>query len=643
MSSKNTKRYWIFGSSLAGIFILLAALIAANIILGGLRWRLDLTEEKLFTLTDGTRRILENLESPVTLKLFFSERSSDVPLPLKNFARQVSELLKEYQLAAGGRIILETYDPRPDSEAEEWAERYGLAGQNLSLFGAGDTTLYCGLVAVKGDFHATIPFIDPRHEELLEYSITRLITRVALARKPVLGLMSSLPVMGVRSFPYAMPGQARPRSQPPWVAFQNLAEDYEIHHVDMETEAIDAAIDALLLIHPKNLTATTQFAIDQFILGGGRLLAFIDPLCLVDAAQQEDSMNLHGPANPRSDLGRLLEAWGVEYAPDKILADMRATTRIQQGHNQVEDSPVFLSLRETNIDGQDTLTANLKTLILPCAGAFSGQGVEGLSVSSLLVSSEQSQLINALLAQSGAENLRREFQPGGQRLSLALRLQGIFPTAFPDGKPAGGPEENAPPAPPAAALQQSRQPTTVILVADVDLLGDQFAVQELSFFGQRVFQPINDNLNFFFNALEQMAGSVDLASVRCRGRFERPFDRVLALQHEAQQRWFLQERALQEKLDATRQRLEALQASKDQTQRYILSPEQEEEINRFKEDQIRTQAELKKVRQHLRQGIESLGVIVKAINIALMPALIILAGTAFGWSRRRRQKQRAQN
>lgn len=647
-TAAQSRRLWGLSGNIIGILVLLATLFAANIILGTLRLRVDLTEDKIFTLSEGTHGVLKKLDAPITLKLFFSEHAANAPMPLKSFARQVLDLLREYQLAAGGNILLETYDPLPDSDAEEWAERYGLAGQNLSLLGGPDATMYFGLVAVKGDVNLAIPFIDPRAETLLEYNITRLIARVANPRKPSVGVMSSLAVLGVQSFPYAMPGQALPQSQPPWVIFQNLADDYEIRPIAMDVDQIPADIDALIMVHPKNLSEQTQFAIDQFVLWGGRLLAFLDPLCLADAANADPAM-ARGASKPSSDLGKLLEAWGINYASDLVLLDMEASTRIRQSDNAVEDSPVFLSLREGNIDAQHIITANLQSLILPCAGAFTANETSDHNVNSLLVSSEQSQLVNSMSAPMGAEALRRDFNPGLKRRNIALSLQGNFKTAFPEGRPKAKLDletndqntdsDQDKSETPLEALEASAQPTSIILVADVDMLFDQFAVQELSFFGQRVFQPINDNINFFINALEQLAGSTDLAQVRCRGRFERPFDRVLVLQHAAQKRWLLQERTLQEKLDATRQRLEALQSQKDKNQRYILSPEQEQEINSFKQEQIKTLAELKKVRKNLREGIEQLGVIVKVINIALMPILVILAGVGLGLYRRRQTKQ----
>jgi len=638
-----TRQLWKFTGSLIGLLAILAILIAANILLCRVRVRADLTEEKLYTLSEGTRTVLKSLDGPVTLKFFFSGGGAETPMPLKNFARQVEDLLKEYELASGGKLKIETYDPEPDSDAEEWAQRYGLAGEQLGIM---DLVLYMGLVAVQGDTHAILPFLDPRNEERLEYDITRMIVRVANPKKPVVGIMSSLPVMGVRSFPYALPGQPRPKNQPPWAAFQDLNKDCEVRQLPADANAIDPAIDVLIVVHPKNAPEKTFYAIDQFVLHGGRLLAFIDPLCMADAMMnQEAAMGMM--ARPMSDLGPLTAAWGITYDPGKVVADITASTRVQRGDNTIEDNPMFLNLRNLNINGKDIITSALESMILPAAGSFSGTGAEGLSVGSLLVSSEQSALISAMAAQMGAEAIRREFQSGLKRLNLAIRLQGKFKTAFPQGRPKAkpGPDKNDPakePAEPedtAPALKESAKAGMVILVADADMLYDAFTVQEMPIFGQRVFQPMNDNINFFANAVEQLSGNAALAEIRARGRFDRPFDRVQELQREAQQRWMAQERALQEQMNATQARLESLQSNKDKTQRYILSAEQEQEISQFKQQQIKIQRELKQVRKNLREGIEALGVKVKVINILAVPVLVCLAGLAFGWHRRRSVKR----
>lgn len=643
MSNTGSKLIWKISGGALGLVALLAILVAANVILGNLSFRKDLTEDKVFTLSEGTRNLLKKLDAPVTVKFFLSRSSPTMPMPLKTFAQQVEDLLKEYRLAGSGRVIVEIYDPKPDSDAEEWAQRYGIGGQTISPT---EPPVFCGLVAVKGDAYEAMPFIDPRQEELLEYNISRMIARVAVAKKPVLGVMSSLPVMGVRSFPYAMPGQPRPKNQPPWMAFQDLGKDYDVRQVALTADKIEPDISVMIVIHPKKLSDKTLFALDQFVLRGGRLLAFVDPLCICEA-MNPDQAPMPDRSSPSSNLDKLTEAWGLKYEADKVVADLEAATSVRRNDNSVDESPVFLSLRQENIDGKDVITASLEALILPGAGAFTGTGTQALNIGSLLVSSSQSQLINNMTAQFGSEQIRREFQAGLKRMNLAVRLQGRFKTAFPEGAPKEAEtdkskEKDQPAEEPKKAeepaLKESSVPTSVILVADADLLFDMFAVQELNMFGMRAFQPLNDNINFFVNAVDNLAGSADLASIRTRGRFDRPFDRVIALQRQAQEKWLLKERALQKEIETTRDRLESLQRQKDKNQKFILSPEQEEEIKRFRQEQIKTQRELKQVRKNLREGIEELGVVVKAVNILLIPVLVAAAGLAFAWYRRAKTK-----
>ncbi|MDD5483401.1 MAG: Gldg family protein [Kiritimatiellae bacterium] len=638
MKQTGLKWIWKMSGGALALLALLVILIALNIIMGGFYFRKDLTEEKVFTLSEGTLNLLKKLDAPVTLKYFFTRSAAATSVPLKTFARQVEDLLNEYRLAADGKIVVEIYDPEPDSDAEEWAERYGLSGQTLDLAGP---AVYCGLAAVKGDAVETIPVLDPRSEELLEYNITRMIARAANPKKPVVGVMSSLPVMGVRAFPYAMPGQPRPQNQPPWAVFQDLGRDYEVRSLPAGAEHLDPDMDLVILIHPKNLSDKTLFALDQFVLRGGRLMAFIDPMCLCEAMLGDASPDL---SRPFSDLNKLTDAWGIKYEGDKVVADLEAATRVRLNNNALDENPAFLTLRRENIDGQNVITAPLESLILPGAGAFTGAGAAELRVESLLVSSPQSQLVNSFAARLGSEAIRRDFQPGLKKMNLALRLHGRFKTAFPEGAPPAAsaaddkeqkPGESKEEAP---ALKESEKETTVILVADADLLYDAFAVQELNVFGARVYQPMNDNINFFFNAVDYLAGSEDLARIRSRGRFERPFDKVLALQRSAQEKWLLKERELQSQLESTRERLESLQRQKDKNQKYILSPEQEEEINRFRQEQLKTQRELKQVRKNLREGIERLGGKVKILNILLVPVLVAGAGLIFAWRRSARTR-----
>lgn len=635
---KISKKLWITGSGVFSFLVVAFMAIAVNVIVSNISLRKDLTEEKLYELSDGTHDILKKLDVPVTLKFFFSGSNPEIPVYLKNYARRVEDLLREYELAGKGNVLIEKYDPKPDSDAEEWAQKYGVAGQSLGFMGP---TLFLGLVASLGDTEAVLPVLDPRTENLLEYNITRMITRVAHPEKPVIGVISSLPVLGRKRSPYPMPGQPPP--QPAWFAFADLRQDYDVREISTPVEEIEEEIDALILVHPKDLSDGSLYAIDQFVLRGGRLLAFLDPMSVTEAETQ--TMPQMRFSAKSSNIEKLLDAWGVSFDPAKVVADLKASSRLRAADNRIEENPVWLSLRKSHFNADDILTAHIESIMMPYAGSFSAEDSEDVKITTLISSSESSDLIDAMTAQFGSDEIRRQFKGGLISLDLAIRLHGKLKTAFPDGRPETGEsddegtkdDEKKPDTAP-AGLTESAGTSTVVLVGDADMLYDRFCVQEVNFFGFKAHQPINDNLTLFVNIVEQIAGSASLVSIRTRGKTERPFDVVLDLQRRAQDRYMEEENRLQAKLQEAQQRLNELQARKDEKQRFILSPQQQREIRNFQEQVTVMKKELKLVRRKLREDIENLGIKVKLINILLMPALVSVAGVGFGLYRRRRTR-----
>ena len=620
------------GSGLAGLALVLVILVAANVILGNLRVRADLTEEKLYTLSDGTRELLRRLDEPVTLKFFFSRSFAGVPMPLKLHARQVEDILHEYRIASQGKVTVENYDPKPDSDAEEAALRYGLSGQPVEMFGP---PAYFGLVAVAGDVEGAIPVIDPRAESLLEYNITRLIYRVTHPEQPVIGVMSSLPVLGDAQPEF---GMRPPERNGPWLAFREIQQDYDLRRVEMGAVEIPEDMQALILVQPRDLSRETLFAIDQFVLRGGHLLAFVDPLNVAERETAPDPMRRPQADSP---LEPLFRAWGVSYAPDEIVADMKAVTRLGGAGGRVEESPVFLTIGPDHINGDDIVTAQLSALMLPFAGAFKVDAPDGLAATPLIESSDVADTVATLLAEMGSQAVNRQFEAEPMPLTMAVRLTGAFPTAFPGGPPEAADEdgeEEDDAVPPEGGDFLTEGKSTVILVADADLITDRFCVEELNFFGTRAFRPLNDNIHFFGNAVEQMAGSSHLIGIRSRGEFIRPFTRVDALEQEARRQWQEKEQLLVEKLQETRRQLSQLQSDESQGQQMILSPRQEAAIERFREEELRINRELKDVRRNLRRDIERLGLKVKIANITLMPLLIAAAGIVYGLMRRHKHR-----
>ena len=611
--------------------VLIAAVIAsANLILSNLPLRIDLTGEKLYTLSSGSKAVLGKLDEDVTLKFYFSASSAEMPMAIKTYATQVKNLLKEYELAGGGRVVLESYDPKPDSDAEEWAQRYGVEPQNVNPFGQ---PVYFGLVAVCGDREETLAAVSPRSESTLEYDITRLVTRVAWPERPVVGLMTSLKgVLGQQPNQMMMMQGMRP--QPGWAAFTELQKDYDLREISAEAESIDDDVKALVVLHPKNLSEKTLFAIDQFVIRGGRLIACVDPMSVMDlmsSRQQQNPMMMQQPgADGPSTLGKLFDAWGVGFDTSKLACDLAAATKLNAGNGRAEENPAFLSLDKENMAAGDLVVADLTQVMFPFAGALTWAKTDGLVFEPLITTSaDHACLVPRESAQFGMGAMMRDLKPDGVKRTLAARITGTFKTAFPKGPDYVEGSTNAAPAVTASGKG------AVVVFGDSDFLADQFCVQVMnSIFGQ-IAQPINDNLVLFSNMIEQYAGREELIGVRSRGKSNRPFVKVDELEAKAMAKWQAKQMAFEEELQATRQRLMALQKEKSGNDRMILSREQQEEISKLRKAQADTSRQLKNVRKELTSGIDSLGTLLKVLNILVVPLLIVAFGIFRGIRRRR--------
>lgn len=631
MATTSFKR---FTAGALGLACLLVIIGAVYVIVANLRIRADLTAEKLYTLSKGSRELLGKLPKDVTLKFYFSRSSAEMPMALKTYADQVCDLLKEYAIAGGGRLVLEEYDPKPDSDSEEWAQRYGVEPQQTSPFGQ---PVYFGLVAVSGSSQQVLAGFNPRTEATLEYDVTRLITRVAWPEKPVVGVMSSLKVLGEQPNPMMM--MQRPRQKPDqgWAVFQELRKDYIVQEIEMEAETIPQEITTLIVIHPKNLTDKALFALDQFVLRGGRLIALVDPFSIADFnanAQQQNPMMMQmgggGQAGP-STLGKLFTTWGVTFDTSKVIADLSVATKLNAGNGRVEDNAAFLSLTPANTTKDDLLTAQLSQVMLPFSGCFEFVENKDIKVTPLfLTSKDNACLVDQMNVQMGMAAMRAQLKPDGVQRTLAARLQGTFKTAFPNGYAEAG-ATNAP----VKGLTTGKG--NVMLFADTDFISDPFCVQVVQSLFGNIAQPINDNMTLFGNSVEQLAGRQELIGVRARGNFNRPFIRVDRLEAAAMKKWQAEEERLQQRLTETQQRLNELQQQKKGAERMILSREQQAEIAQFRKLQADTSKQLKNVRKNLNRDIEQLGLKLKLINIALIPLIVICFGIGRGLQRRKQR------
>ncbi|MGQ7817618.1 Gldg family protein [Metapseudomonas furukawaii] len=601
----------------AGLLLIALAFLAFNLFAGLTltNARLDLTEQKLYTISDGTKKILGELDEPINLYFFYSDKTAKDLVVLRNYARRVEEMLKAYERAADGRIRLHIIDPEPFSEDEDKAAEFGL--QAVPLQQGGDQ-VYFGLAGTNGvDDTQIIPFFPLDQEEFLEYEISRLVQGLAKPERPVVGVLSGLQLNGGFDMMSRQP-------TPPWMVMEEVRQLFQIESLKADVDQIPDKVSVLLLVHPKNLPQQTLYAIDQFVLRGGKLLAFVDPWSEADSGME---MPGEPGGDKASDLAPLFKAWGLEMLPGKVLGDGANAMSVSMGEGRPPARhAAWLNLPRHSLDQGDVSTAGLENITVATAGILKPLDGARTRFIPLIQSSEYAMPFDAqrfgMLADP--EELIRELKPTGERYTLAARISGPAGSAFPDG--IEGRKDGL----------KSAENINVIAVADTDMLSDRMWVQVQDFFGQRVPQPWADNSGFAINALDNLAGSDALISVRSRGRFSRPFEVVEQLQRDAEVKFREQEQALQQRLADTEQKLASLQQNQDPAKALELTPEQQAALQQFVQEKLRIRKELREVRFQLNASIEDLGRTLKFINIALVPLLLTL-GVLVLWLWRRRR------
>lgn len=625
--------------SAVGVAIMFVVIVGVNLLANAAKGRLDLTADKLYTLSPGTRSILKKLDTPVEVRFYFSQSEPRVPAEIRTYANQVEDLLEEFREASGGKVRIRRIDPKPDTEAEEMAQADGLEGQATGPLSA--ESYFFGLVVSLDPEKAAIPFLQLQRERLLEYDLARAIGSVISTNKPVVGVMTGLPMFGQPMNP--MMARMGQRGQRPWVFIQELRRDYNVKQIQMDAEAIDEDVQVLIVAHPKNITDKAQYAIDQFVLRGGKLLALLDAQCFIDRDQSQPNNPLAGMLpGGGSSLPKLLQTWGISFDNSKVVADLSFTRPISFQENQPpQPMPTFLFVNTDGLDRKDVVTAQIDNLLLPQAGAFSGTPATGLERTVLVHTTPKSEFVDGMTAQFSPQKIMDDFKASGTEHPLALRLKGKFKTAFPEGKPADPkPEEDKDKKdekkPADNSLKESKTESVVILVGDADFLFDNFCVQINPLFG--IATPINGNLGLAQNMVEQLAGDANLVGTRSRGALRRPFTVVQKMQAEAEDQYRGKISKLNEELQTAQTQLNEMQAKKEPGQKLILTPEQQAKITEFQKKQRDTQKELRDLRKQLRQDVESLENRLKWANIIGMPVVVIAAGLATFVVRKQRTK-----
>lgn len=614
--------------STIGVVAVLILLIVVNFIVGAWRLRFDLTQEKAYTLSDGTKKILSKLDTPVKIRFYFS-RGEETPVFLKNYAQRVEDLLAEFRQASKGKITIEKYDPQPDTDAEDAAIADGIDPQPITP----TTSVRFGLSVSCLDQKVAIPYLAPERERLLEYDLSRAISRVVNPERPVIGIMSALPVFGQQASPF-MP-RAGQQQQEPWLFVSELQRDFTVRKVDMDTDKIDDDIKLLMVIHPKNISEKAQFAIDQFVLRGGKLILCIDPVSVMDS--QSNPMS-GGMQQPSSTVDKLLKAWGLDMDTSKVIVDMQC--RSPRYHPKV--AHLVTALSRPNMKQDEVFFAQLDNLLFPFSGAITGAPAEGLKMDVLLKSSTDSELVDGFMARLSSEQVAKEFKASGKEYNIAVRLRGKFKTAFPNGKPEDSKSEEDKDKKDSKQkeeyLKESQKENMVYIFADSDWLHDQFSVDIQNIFGQKIIIPHSGNLSLVQNLVELLSGDENLINARSRATVNRPFTRVRDIQAKAESRFLEEVKKLEEERANVQRKINELQAKKEGNQRFILSPEQKAELKKLREAEAQTAKKLKEVRKELRKEVDSLETKVKWLNIAGMPLLVALFGLGVALYN---QKQRA--
>lgn len=653
------RRTYTIGGIVLAVAVFLALNVFANQALT--RVRLDLTEHRLFTLSEGTRNVLGNLAEPVTLRLYVS-RSLATRLPsVSGYVARVRNLLEEYEHAAGGKLILTVIDPEPFSEEEDRAVAYGLTGIPLL---DGESTFYFGLAGTNTlDDQEVIPRFSPEREEFLEYDLTKMIHTLGQAARPVIGLLSTLPLDG-QSRQAMMMG----RPPQPWLILERIEELFEVRHLAADgLDRVEEDVDVLMVVHPKGLSGRARYAIDQFVLGGGRALVFVDP-------NAEGDMEAGIPGLPpipgKSEFGDLLAAWGLELDTARTVGDLQIGADVQARVGEKVTTiryPPWINVPAPLLDRDDVVTAQLGNLTFGTAGALVPLPDAGVTVTPLAATTPGGAgLIDTNLVgpMADLQQLLRDFRPDGKQHLLAVRVGGTAKSAFPDGAPPAAEEEGAPdeagedagagtgsadaagtasgpeesgPAAAAPPPHLGEGEVNLIVVGDTDLMQDQFWVQQQDLFGQRLAIPISANASFVINALDNLTGSGDLIGIRSRGRFLRPFTVVNRLRQEAELRYRDKEKELLDRLEETEARLTELRTGEGGE--VILTQDQQDAIIEFTSERLRIRRELRDVRHSLRQNIETLETTLKFINIGLVPIIIAIGGLLAGVHRMRRRRR----
>lgn len=617
--------------TLVGLLVLAALFLIVNMASSKLftSVRADLTENELYTLTDGTRNIISSIEEPITLYLFYSDKASEDVPQLRTYAARVKELLQEYAQLSNGNIALNIVDPIPFSEEEDQAAEFGLQGVPIGNTGE---NIYFGLAASNavGDIEK-IEFFQPQREQFLEYDITKLLHSLTNPKKTVVGIITQLPMFGGFDIETTQMTKA-------WAIIAQMRQLFELKQLDIVSPEIDKDVDILMVVHPKDLGQPVLYAIDQFVMRGGKALLFVDPHSEIDTPVRQQGSPLEVEGGRSSDLKQLFAAWGIEYDPTSVVLDRKYALSVGGAHEGQSRHYGLLAITKDNLDTEDVISSELEIVSIGVGGHIKAKDDSNVKITPIVTSSEDAALVEAVRFRflPDLSQLSNNFNPTGESYTLIGRAEGKLNSAFPNGKPAPLAENKNGSSP---HFTETQEDANLFIVADTDLLSDRMWVQVQEFFGQQIFNNWANNGDLVINTVDNLTGSSDLIGIRGRETSTRPFERVNELRLAADQKFRSTEESLQAKLTSTEQKLVELQKQRDDGSELLLSPEQEAEIEKFQQEKFNVRKQLRQVRLNLNQDIEKLGTKLKFINIGLVPIIISILALILSIVRSRKRKR----
>jgi ABC-type uncharacterized transport system involved in gliding motility auxiliary subunit len=593
----------------------------------------DLTQGRIFTLSPGTRQVLAGLKEPVTLRLFYSRQLGSAVPAYGTYADHVREMLRDYASLSGGKVRVEFYDPEPFSDTEDRAMAYGLQGVPLDQ---GGSQIYFGLAGTNlEDDERTIPFFQAERERFLEYDLTKLVYELSNPKRPVIGVMSSLPLDGdPRSM---MMTQGRGPGGQPYASSILLRQTNTVETVPTDAQMIDPAIQVLLVASAQNLSPATLYAIDQFVMRGGKLMAMVDPWS--EALAATPSPTGAPPQDTHSDLKKLFDAWGIEFDPSKVVGDLTGAWRVRAGPDQMQavSYVAWFNIRD-GINHDDPATADLQQVTVASAGSLAKAPNAAIEFTPLLTTSDRDGLLTVgEVKKPEPAQILAGFRPEGGPRVIAARVHGVLKSAFSGPPPLSGDQKRPENFPEHKA--QTDGPANMVVVADSDILVDRYWVRVADFFGQQTATPFSDNGPFVANLIGTLAGGDALIGLRSRGDTNRPFTLVAAMQRDAEARFRQTQQALQQHLDDVEKQLRTLRSGGGEGAKpdAVITPEQRAAIDAARQDVLETRGKLRAVQLELNRDISRLETWMRGFTIVLVPAVLTVLAIGMGIVQRRRR------